>query len=430
MSTKISTVSRGLRRGTAGAATLLTVAGAGVVVALTAPAAVQAAPPARKPSCVADRPDKLSAALTARLCGGRVEVADQRSATTQIFANPDGSFTAQVYREPVRARVGGAWVPVDLTLHGNDDGSITPSAHPDGLRIAPSSGTGTRDLVSMKLGGQSLSLSWTGPLPTPVLNGSTATYRDVRPGVDLIVQVTRSGFEQFFQVKTRAGLAQLNNLPVDLHGDALTFEPDGGGLAVRNKAGKEVGRSPTPLMWDADTSATGEHLHEVTVPRPVTTRTAGRAPLLGTPDAGWLNAADRKFPITIDPTVTDSTLFDTYVKSNDTVDRSGATDLELGYGSGGVARAFVQWDASAFVGTQITSATVNFWNWYSASCTASQWEIWTTGPTPSGVLWGNQPAWSAKEATSTATHGYCRAVTTPGRRSTRRRSSSGPRTAG
>ena len=382
----------------------------GVTTSPAGPPTAAAAPSAAggKPACVADRPDRTSAALTARLCGGRVEVAGLQSETTRVYANPNGSFTAQVYRAPVRTRQGNTWVPVDLTLRRGADGTVTPVAHPNGLSLAGAAAAGTHDVASMNLGGDRVGVSWTGALAAPVLDGATATYRDVRPGVDLVITATRTGSEQFFVIKTREAAAQAATLTAPLHGSATTFEPDpGGGVVLKDKAGQPVGRSPAPLMWDASTSpVTGEHTRVATLPTGTRTRAAGRAELLTAPDQNWLADPATRYPVTIDPQVNAGTLFDTYVKTNEDIDRSGANDLHVGFGSGQVARSFVQWDASQFVGTQITAATVNFWNWYSASCTASSWDIWTTDPTDGSARWTHQPAWRFKEAVSTATHGF------------------------
>ncbi|MGV9372355.1 DNRLRE domain-containing protein [Micromonospora tulbaghiae] len=100
---------------------------------------------------------------------------------------------------------------------------------------------------------------------------------------------------------------------------------------------------------------------------------------------------------------------DTYVREGDTVDRSGANDLQLGLLPGSPnakSRAFVSWPTSALAGKQITSATINFWNFWSNTCTANSWEIWTTGGASSATRWGTQPAWIQKEATSTQTKGF------------------------
>ena len=397
------------------AASVLAVGGSG-----QAHAGGSAAAP--RPECAAQRADSLSAALTARLCGGRVEVAGQRSQTTQVFANPDGSFTAQMFRAPVRVRRDGGWVPVDLTLHRQRDGSVAPAAGPYGLRLSggsvpaggsapaggtPATGVPATEVASLLVPGDRIAMTWPGRLPAPVLDGARATYPGVRPGVDLVVEATRTGFEQYVIVKNRAAAAQVADLRVDLRGAATTFDPDGhGGLRLLDRAGRLVGHSPAPLMWDAGPAPAGGHRSETALPGPARRRTTGRVPVLSAPDRGWLTAPERVYPVTIDPQVNATTLFDTYTRTNDTIDRSGANDLQVGYGSGVVAHSYVQWDATALVGTQITGATVNFWNWFSASCTASSWDIWTTDPANGPVTWANQPVWRFREAASTATHGF------------------------
>lgn len=390
----------------------------GSLAAIVLSTVVMALPPSGPPpavavprtevKCAAERPDRTSAALTAQLCGGQVEVADLRSETTQVHANPDGSFTARVHRAPVRTRQGDAWVPVDLTLRRGADGTVTPVAHPNELRLSGAAEAGSHDVASMTVGADRVAMSWSGTLPAPVLKGDTATYRDVRPGVDMTITATRTGFEQFFVIKTRSAVAQAATLNAPLHGSATTFEPaPGGGMVLKDKNGQVVGRSPAPLMWDAQVSpVTGDHTRVTMLRTGTTTRSAGQAELLTAPDQNWLTDPATKYPVTIDPQVNAGTLFDTYVKTGVDVDHSGANDLHVGYGSGQVARSFLQWDATQFVGTQITAATVYFWNWYSASCTASSWDIWTTDPTDGSARWTNQPTWRFREAASTSTHGY------------------------
>lgn len=63
------------------------------------------------------RPDSISAQVTARASGKRVEDLSQGDAFTQVFANADGSWTSETASEPVRAQDDeGEWAPIDLTL--------------------------------------------------------------------------------------------------------------------------------------------------------------------------------------------------------------------------------------------------------------------------------------------------------------------------
>jgi hypothetical protein len=65
-----------------------------------------------------------SAAVSARLCGGRVEVSSAVSETSQTWVNPDGTLTSEQHLGSVRMRQGGAWVPVDATLLRTADGGV------------------------------------------------------------------------------------------------------------------------------------------------------------------------------------------------------------------------------------------------------------------------------------------------------------------
>ncbi len=50
------------------------------------------------------RPDSVSAQVTARASGRRVEDLSQGDAFTQVFAEPDGSWTSESASEPFRAK--------------------------------------------------------------------------------------------------------------------------------------------------------------------------------------------------------------------------------------------------------------------------------------------------------------------------------------
>ncbi|MET8094439.1 RHS repeat-associated core domain-containing protein [Micromonospora sp. NPDC005220] len=376
---------------------------------------VQAAP-AKAPEQVLERPDEMAALVTARLTGKRVRITGMTSETAEYVAQPNGQVEATVHTGPVRLRRDNQWVPVDLTLQPEADGSVRALAHPLDLRISGAR-KGGGELAAVGVGDGRLSMGWAGALPVPVLAGNRATYPEVAAGIDLVVEATRTGFAQFLTVKNRQAVDQIPALAFPLTGKGLSsFSQDSSGaLLLKDAKGRPIAAVPAPEMWDARrTPGTQEPARRRVVPAK-SERLAARSghsdglTMRLSPDLAWLKDPATQYPVTIDPQVNPLyTTFDTYVKEGDNVDRGGATDLHLGLlaGSPNVkARAFVNWGVSALRGKQITSATVNFWNFWSNTCTATSWEIWTTGAASSASRWGTQPAWVQQEATSTQTKG-------------------------
>ncbi|MFJ6199592.1 LamG-like jellyroll fold domain-containing protein [Micromonospora sp. NPDC092111] len=376
------------------------------------PAAAAVSKPASKPACPTDRPDEVSAAIAARLCGSRVEVAGRRTETTQVFANADGTLTEEQALAPVRVRAGDRWVPVDLTLRRQADGSIAPVAHPRGLTFAgATAGGGEHEVASIGTGADRSGLAWTGALPEPVLDGRTITYPDVRPGVDLVFHAHATGYEQHVVVKDRAGLAQVRKLSLPLRTGKLTAVRDGmGGLVLKNGKGRQVGRAQTPLMWDAEVAPlSGERVNHAPVGLRTVAGGTGRTVLELTPDPAFLARTDLAFPVTIDPPTSLSASFDAFVQNSYSSDQSGSADLKLGYSNDGgsfTARSYLRFNTTGFAGSRIMSAKLRLWNYHSWSCTAASWEAWRTDYVDSSVRWTDQPTARAKVGTSTETRGY------------------------
>lgn len=387
--------------------------------AVAAPAA-PAAPATGKP---AERPDEAAALTTARVSGVPVKITGLTTETSEFIAQPNGTIEATVYAAPVRLRRGGSWVPVDLNLHRNADGSIAAAAHPEGLKLSGARSATSGALATVGSGTEQISMGWSGKLPEPVLEGTRATYPEVLPGIDLAVEATRTGFEQFVVVKSREAVARVSELSLPLTGKAVASHTRdaSGALVLKNKSGRTIATSPTPQMWDARTAADGEtpgrrtDVKTVVKKRPARAASVGREAAPGgvdvtlTPDLAWIKDSATTFPVTIDPQIAVGTIFDTYVTDGDTGDRGGANNLQIGLLSGANGkrtRSFVSWDTTALRGKQITAASVSFYNYYSTTCTANSWEIWSTNSFNSDTRWANQPAWLTKEASTTATKGF------------------------
>ncbi|WP_143162722.1 RHS repeat-associated core domain-containing protein [Couchioplanes caeruleus] len=393
------------------------------VAAAPTPQAFAAAKAAPAVQCPPSRPDESAALITARMCNGRVQIEGATSETVEAFALPSGQVEQIVSAAPVRVKQpDGKWAPVDLTLAKNADGTVSPKAQTSKLVLSGAeSKEGSHPLAEVGTGARRVAMSWSGKLPDPTLDGDRATYPEALPGVDLVVQATRTGAETFFVVKSRAAAARVAKLTLPVTGAAVSsYRQDAAGnMVLLDKADKPLATVPAPEMWDARTEPTTGKPAKI---RKIATKLAKRAAKAAkpkkaedgagaqitlTPDQGFLNDPATQYPVTIDPILDPvSTTFDTYVKQNDTVDRGGANDLQFGNLSGNVTRSFVHWDTTLLRGKLITQARAYFWNWWSPSCTPASWEIWSTDPADSDTRWTNQPAWKTKEATSTLTKGF------------------------
>jgi len=359
--------------------------------------------------------------MAARACGGRVEVLSQRTETTQVWARPEGGFSTEIYAGPVRFKKGSAWQAVDLTLRNSADGAVEPVGHPRGLRLSgAATGSGERVLARVETGGEVVSMLWTGPLPAPVLAANTATYPEVRPGVDLLLTATRLGFEQSLVVKDKAAAAQVATMTVPLRAGKLRFVADGpGSFAIRDAVGATVGRVPAPMMWDSSVGASGERTREKALavqaqPKGSARSAAGGSAALDlrlAADQAWLRDPKTRYPVTLDPQVELGPTSDTIVRNDELStsgkpDHSGADYLAYGKATSYLARSFMQWPAARFAGARITSATLNLWNWYSGSCAQTGWLVWNTAPYTNPIWWDTAPALLSNDGYSTQTAGF------------------------
>ena len=76
----------------------------------------------------------------------------------------------------------------------------------------------------------------------------------MRPGVDLVIEATRTGFEQLLVVKNKAGLAQVRSIAMPWRTGGLSAKQAPHGLELRDKAGTVTAKIHDALMWDARTN--------------------------------------------------------------------------------------------------------------------------------------------------------------------------------
>ncbi|MFD6819903.1 DNRLRE domain-containing protein [Streptomyces sp. NPDC060085] len=391
---------------------------------------------APKQAAATQAADLPSARVAARLSGKRVEALSERTETSTTWVNKNGSLTTELTAGPVRFQdsSSGDWRNVDLNLVSGSDGSVEPKGHPRGLKLAAGGGVKSRsmvdagkatprDLVTLGTGGQQIALQWKGGLPKPKLDGTRATYVNAVPGADVVVEATRTGFEQFVDIKERPDKGGYTyTMPLKAKGLKVKQLKDGS-LLFSNKKGKKQASMPTPVMWDATVDkVSGEHTRRAPVKLRVV-RHKGTVDLVFTPDAKFLADPKTKFPVTVDPsTASLGNVFDTYVQQGETIDWSADTELDLGNpgtsnadGTPRTARSFVTWNTAPISDALVSTAKLSLWNFHSGNtaCTSQPWEVWSAGKASTASRWTSQPAWTAKKATSSETRGNPTCTTAP-----------------
>ncbi|MGW4204971.1 LamG-like jellyroll fold domain-containing protein [Streptomyces sp. NPDC004726] len=262
-------------------------------------------------------PTEAEAQDAAAAANAPVEVTGLREERRTVVANGDGTFTAQEFLEPVRAFRNGLWKPIDENLAKSSDGRWRPRSTTVNLAV---SGGGTGPFVKLEKAGRAFELSWPGgALPAPSVNGDTATYAEVMPGVDLVVRAEAEGFGHFIVIKTPTAAANpdIARIELGLRTDALTVQtsPEGDLRAVDAQSGGVVFEAGEPEMWDTPPTpqppagsrsavSNGSPLspHPAATVAPVG-MTVGGNTLTLVPDPGLLSNP-AAFPVVIDPTVT------------------------------------------------------------------------------------------------------------------------------
>ncbi|GAA1541986.1 hypothetical protein GCM10009730_58810 [Streptomyces albidochromogenes] len=373
---------------------------------------------------------KAWAVVQAKRTGKKVVATDETNATTYTVANPDGTLTTELTSGPERVWRGGKWHKVDISLAAGADGTVTAKNHPTGLRLSGKSGGSApvsllaakdapaRDLVTLGSGDDKVTLQWKGGLPTPVLDGTRARYENAVPGADVIVEATRTGFEQFVEIASKPAAASAYTYTLPVKTDGLKAKPnrDGSVTFTDTKTGEVRATMPAPVMWDSTVDKrSGEHTRRAPVAMKVIDKGRGEVDLVVTPSAKFLADPATKYPVTVDPSTSAlGNTFDTYVQQGETVDWSADTELDLGNpgtknanGTYRTARSFITWNTEPIADSLVSSATLSLYNFHSGNddCTAQPWEVWSANQATTASRWTSQPTMAQKYATSTATRG-------------------------
>lgn len=366
----------------------------------------------------------------ARGSGQPVEITAKTTELTRTLANPDGSYTLEAATVPQRTDDDGTWVPIDTDLVLGAGGLYEPRHASVGLEF---SAGGTGPAVSLTRAGTTMRWTWSTPLPAPTIQGDTAVYAEVLPGVDLRLTANETSFSEVLVVRTAEAGQQAAvvkptfGLTVE---NGTAVDGPNGTFTVLDDTGAPVMESVTPLMWDSS-GAAAERDPQVSdpaaadIPEPEAgaivapmkaSVAAGRLALV--PDAAMLANPALTYPVYLDPTTYSTGTAGRWAmvdKTYPTTEYYKWTDADQGVGYqdfSGVSTKRLLWEfslGSRLHGTTVTRATFYAQETYAASCTPTAVGVWQLGNFGSTTNWNAQPTWVGGAALDTRSVSFGRA---------------------
>ncbi|MEU4494414.1 DNRLRE domain-containing protein [Streptomyces sp. NPDC023998] len=332
------------------------------------------------------------------------ELTNRRTPQARFWQLSDGRVEAELAAVPVSYKSGKSWKPIDTALRpttakgfdfantantgqswfGSDAGKLLRFGAPNGRSVT----------MGLKGAGKSLK---------PQAKGETVTYKDAVSGADLQYVVGRG------QVKENIVLDAAPAGPVSytftLNTDGLTpkARKDGSVALFGELPNTPVMVIPAPYMTDAKKdglSPTGG-TYSTKVSQKLA-RDGKNWKLTLTPDAKWLAAKERQYPVVIDPTITiapsptDSQ--DTMVLSDQpSVNFNTTWKLSAGKTDTGIARSLIQFPLTEIpAGVKVDAARLSMYYDQSHTTNANAVTIEAhraTGSwTEAGANWSNTSA--------------------------------------
>ncbi|MHC6219204.1 hypothetical protein [Arthrobacter sp. MMS24-S77] len=360
--------------------------------------------------------------------GTDVVVDSLTTPTEQTVAHPDGTFTRTVNTEPVRMQTGGGWQDISTDLvQATENGQ--PVLKP---RMAPVDVTLGRGRTSQMASvddkhGHSIRQSWPfGILPEPVVQGNTATYSSVLPGVDLIQVTHKTGVSQVLKIATAAAAKdpRVSQMRILLDAQNASVQTEaGGGLEAKGKdTGSTELRTAAGQWWDSSqTGASATDPGGPGITRSFSLRLGSengkQTQVFGMNEI--LNTPNLQYPLYVDPDWSVTRASYLYVDSaypNTPYWNGQYTDstVHVGYlpaswapdGVQHVTRGYYQFATQPMVGKVILAARMNAWESWASSCTATPVDAWVTGGVSPGTTWNAQPGLVGKVDSKTVAMGY------------------------
>ncbi len=259
-------------------------------------AAVQAAVPQAQKAALGPLAPPAPARLGKVSASGKPErvreLDGRRNARSKSYEMSDGTTQVVLSTDPVHYKDShGRWQDVDTRVVQDADGFANAK---NAFRVH--FGKSSDRLLSFEADGASIRLGAAGEKRklVPTAKGSAVTFADVFGTADVRYQVTRTGVKEDVVLTSAADVASEYTFELQTNGLTAKAQADGSIGFFKDALQKYV--IPAPTMSDAAAGRSDKITQTIT-------EQGGKTLLTLRPDLSWLKAAERAFPIALDPTI-------------------------------------------------------------------------------------------------------------------------------
>ncbi|MBC1943763.1 DNRLRE domain-containing protein [Listeria booriae] len=341
-----------------------------------------------------------------------VELVEERTENEIVYDNQNGTFTKQIFTEPVNVKEDGEWERVSNDLLTTEDNVIEAERTEIKASFLPKMEDGKYSVFGE--GNEAIAFRFESAEGEKELtavkdvessvDGNEVRFKDVLPNTDLrnlhfntsvkedIVVNEYNGFNMYnFRLDTKLKVEQLED----------------GSITFTNRKGKVVFELPKPVMSDSNVDEkSGIAASSDAVEFKLEALTSTAYALQVVADADWLKAEDREYPVYIDPSVqlkkvTDAHIASAYPTTNYSGSKlwdagQGEYTLSVGQydGTTGINYAYIKPDVSSLAKASIESATFKAyatWHYYPSTPNLVKLDEVKGAWTPGAITWNNKP---------------------------------------
>ncbi|MEU5216492.1 DNRLRE domain-containing protein [Streptomyces sp. NPDC020807] len=299
------------------------------------------------------------------------ELTGKRTSQARFWQLSDGRVEAELTAVPTSYRSGASWKPVDTTVRATrDKGFDFANTANTGKSWFGSEAGGFMRFEAETGGAITLGLSGAGPLK-PEAKGDRVVYKDAVAGADLSYRVGNGQVKEDIVLAERPAGPVSFTFTLDTEGGLTPRARKDGSIAFFGEApGTPVMVIPAPYMTDArkDPQSVTGGTYSTAVTQKLTRDADGRGwKLTLTPDAAWLAAKERQYPVVIDPTITITPIAsdseDTMVLSDQpTANFNNTWKLSVGKTDTGIARSLIKFPLSEVpAGVKVDAARLSLY---------------------------------------------------------------------